>query len=131
MTTATAGTRPSSTGAEVVLALDEALLADGPADARWLLHRALLGGARTIVVDLRCVRSLPGPALAALLCAHRSCRARGGGLVLRDPDRTTRDTLRRTGLWRVLEVQDARGGVAVASRTPEPGWSGRGDGDRP
>ena len=130
MTTATARTRSSEAGDQVVVALDEALLADGPADARWLLRRALLGGARTIVVDLRCVQSLPGPALAALLCAHRTCRARGGGVVLRHPDRTTRDTLQRTGLWRVLLVQDARAELG-AERSPGPGRSARGDRDRP
>ncbi len=115
---------------EVVVALDEALLADGLADARWLLHEALLGGARRIVVDLGGVASLASPALASFLWAHRACRARGGGLVLRGADRRTADMLRRTGLWRVLQVQpgpsSSRG---PRRRTPgrptEPGVRGR------
>jgi anti-anti-sigma factor len=102
---------------EVVVALDEALLADGLADARWLLHQALLGGARRIVVDLARVDSLASPALASFLWAHRICRARGGGVVLRGADRRTADMLRRTGLWRVLQLQTG----PAPGRPPGPG----------
>ena len=117
-TSTTVGTGARSRPGEVVVTLDQALLSGGPAEARWLLHAALLGGARWIVVDLRQVDALPGPALAALLCAHRTCRARGGRLVLRDPDPRTRDTLHRTGLWRVLRVHDVhRHGRAPAARS--------------
>ncbi|UOX99735.1 STAS domain-containing protein [Blastococcus sp. PRF04-17] len=99
-------------GDEVVVPLDEDLLSDGLADARWVLHDALLAGARRIVVDLSRVHSLGSPALASFLWAHRVCRARGGGVVLRGADRRTREMLRRTGLWRVLQVQ--RGDAAAA-----------------
>ena len=95
---------------EVVVPLTTALLADGLADARWLLHDALLAGARRIVVDLSRVPRLASPALASFLWAHRICRARGGALVLRGADRRTRDMLHRTGLWRVLQVQNRSGG---------------------
>jgi anti-sigma B factor antagonist len=106
MTSVAARSKASSlSGDEVVVALDEALLADGMADARWALHDALLAGARRIVVDLSRVHSLGSPALASFLWAHRICRARGGGLVLRGADRRTRDMLHRTGLWRVLRLQ--------------------------
>ena len=90
---------------EVVVMLDEALLQDGLADVRWLLHDALLAGARRIVVDLTGAPRLSSPALASLLGAHRVCRARGGGVVLRGADRRTRDVLCRTGLWRVLRLE--------------------------
>ena len=100
---------------EVVVALDEALLASGLADARWLLHDALHGGARRIVVDLSRVEQLAGPALASFLRAHRICRARGGGVVLRGADRRTRETLQRTGLWRVLQVQAGAPRVRVGA----------------
>jgi anti-anti-sigma factor len=93
---------------EVVVALDEALLSDGLADARWMLHDALLSGARRIVVDLAGVERLSSPALASFLWAHRICRARGGGVVLRGADRRTRDVLHRTGLWRVLRLEGSR-----------------------
>jgi anti-sigma B factor antagonist len=90
--------------------LTSTLLADGLADVRWLLHDALLAGARRIVVDLSQVSHLASPALASFLWAHRTCRARGGALVLRGADRRTRDMLSRTGLWRVLQVQNRDGG---------------------
>jgi anti-anti-sigma factor len=102
---------PTDAGDEVVVALDEALLADGLADARWALRDALLAGARRIVVDVSRVHSLGSPALASFLWAHRICRARGGGLVLRGADRRMCDMLYRTGLWRVLRLQGGpRGG---------------------
>jgi anti-anti-sigma factor len=93
---------------ERVVQLSEALVAEGLADARWLLHEALLSGARGIVVDLSRVSQLASPALASFLWAHRICRARGGAVVLRGADRRTEDMLRRTGLWRVLQVQATR-----------------------
>ena len=93
---------------EFVVTLDEALLEDGLADVRWLLHDALLAGARRIVVDLTRAPRLSSPALASFLWAHRVCRARGGGVVLRGADRRTRDVLGRTGLWRVLRLEAAR-----------------------
>jgi anti-anti-sigma factor len=94
---------------EVVVSLSPAVLADGLADARWLLHEALLAGARRIVVDVSRVPHLASPALASFLWAHRMCRARGGALVLSGADRHTREVLRRTGLWRVLQVRAAAG----------------------
>ena len=102
---------PSRDTDEVVVRLSEALLVDGLADARWMLHDALRAGARRIVVDLSGVPALTSPALASFLWAHRICRSRGGALALRGADRRTRDMLARTGLWRVLEVQvNARAG---------------------
>ena len=98
---------------QVVIPFSAALLADGLADARWLLHDALLAGARRIVVDLSRLPHLGSPALASLLWAHCICRARGGGLILRGADRRTRDMLYRTGLWRVLQLQ-TRGGRSIA-----------------
>ncbi|SFT89252.1 STAS domain-containing protein [Geodermatophilus amargosae] len=102
---------PAGVEDEVVVRLDEALLADGLADVRWLLHDALLAGARRIVVDLSRAHSLGSPALASFLWAHRICRARGGAVVLRGADRRIRDTVHRTGLWRVLQLQSGDGGV--------------------
>src|SRR3712207_2943018 len=92
-------------GDVVTVHLDEALLVDGLADVRWLLHDALLAGARRLVVDLSRVRSLSSAAVACLLWAHRTCRARGGAVVLRGANRRTRDLLHRTGLWRVIQVE--------------------------
>jgi len=89
--------------------LSDELLADGLADLRWLLRDALLAGARRLVVDLTGVRQLSSTAVASFLWAHRSCRARGGAVVLRGVNRRTQDLLDRTGLWRVLEVEEPGG----------------------
>ena len=99
---------PHGARGEVVVPLDEVLLADGLADTRWLLHDALLGGARTVVVDLARVPRLPAHALTTLLWAHRVCRARGGGVVLRGANAEITDHLHRTGLWRVLRLDAGR-----------------------
>jgi anti-anti-sigma regulatory factor len=56
-------------------------------------------------VDLRGVHQLSGPAVASVLSAHRTCRARGGTVVLRGANRRTLDLLHRTGSWRVLELE--------------------------
>jgi anti-anti-sigma factor len=93
---------------QVTIRLDDDVLADGLADVRWLLHDALLAGARQLVVDLSAVQHLSSPAVASFLSAHRTCRARGGGVVLRGANRRTLDLLHRTGLWRVLELEPAR-----------------------
>ncbi|MGY1609257.1 MULTISPECIES: STAS domain-containing protein [unclassified Geodermatophilus] len=95
----------SSRGDVVTVRLDDALLADGLADARWLLHDALLAGARLLVVDLTAVHSLSSSAVASLLSAHRTCRARGGAVVLRGANRRVEALLFRTGLWRVIRLE--------------------------
>jgi anti-anti-sigma factor len=97
-----------ATGEEVTVYLDDAMLADGLADMRWLLHDALLSGARRLVLDLTRVRLLSSSAVACFLWAHRACRARGGAVVLRGANRRTEDLLHRTGLWRVLQIEPNR-----------------------
>jgi anti-sigma B factor antagonist len=98
-----------ATGEVVTVVLDDALLVDGLADVRWLLHDALLAGARRLVVDLSGVQDLSSSAIASFLWAHRTCRARGGAVVLRGANRRTEDLLHRTGLWRVIHLEPARG----------------------
>ncbi len=95
-------------GDQVTIRLDDALLADGLADVRWLLHDALLAGARRLVIDLTRVRFLSSSAVASFLWAHRTCRARGGAVVLRGANRRTEDLLHRTGLWRVIQLEPKR-----------------------
>lgn len=99
-------TLPGATPDEVVLRLTDAMVAEGLADLRWALHDALLAGARRLVVDVSAVSSLSSSAVASFLAAHRTCRARGGGVVLTGANRRTEDLLHRTGLWRVLLVED-------------------------
>ncbi|TYP80645.1 STAS domain-containing protein [Blastococcus xanthinilyticus] len=99
------GVAPGHGPDEVVLRVTDDMLAEGVADIRWLLHDALLTGARWVVVDVRGVEHLTGAAAASLLSAHRTCRARGGSVVLRGPSRRTLELLRRTGLSRVLGLE--------------------------
>jgi anti-anti-sigma factor len=107
---AAARTSVETTGDEVTVRLSDDVLADDLADVRWLLHDALLAGARTVVVDVSAVHELTSPAVASFLSAHRTCRARGGTVVLRGANRRTLDLLHRTGLWRVLRLEtDGRG----------------------
>ena len=92
-------------GDQVTIRLSDDMLADGLADVRWLLHDALLVGARRLVVDLSKVTVLSSTAVASFLWAHRTCRARGGAVVLRGPNRRTEDLLLRTGLWHVMQME--------------------------
>jgi anti-sigma B factor antagonist len=88
-----------------VVVLDDAAVTDGLSDLRWHLHDLVLGGARSIEVDLSRTSRISSSALAALLSAHRACRARGGAVVLVNPNRQVTDVMRRTGLWRVFQVE--------------------------
>ena len=104
---AAAHSRLDTDGDRVTIELSDELLSDGLADVRWLLHDALLAGARHLVVDLDQVQHLTSTAVASFLSAHRTCRSRGGAVVLRGANRRTLDLLHRTGLWRVLELEPA------------------------
>jgi anti-anti-sigma factor len=86
----------------VTVVLTDVLVQDGLADLRRRLRTAVLSGARVIVVDVASIGELSSGTVAVLLGAHRICRARGGGLVLRNPSRRTGELLQRTGLSRVL-----------------------------
>jgi hypothetical protein len=103
---------PAAAG-EVVVPFDEVLRAGGLADARWLLHDALLSGARTVVVDLARVAELPPGSLTTFVWAHRICRARGGGVVVRGAGPGVTGALQRSGLWRVLAADAAPGASAA------------------
>lgn len=105
-----------------VVRLTDATFREGVAELRWRLRDHILSGVRVLVVDVSAVRQLSSTAVAALLGAHRSCRARGGGVIIRNPNRRTQDLLRRTGLWRVLrpEFTDADRRRS-AGRRPEGG----------
>jgi anti-anti-sigma factor len=79
-------------------------------DLRCRLRDAVLSGERTIVVDVSELTRPTSTTVAALLGAHRLCRARGGRVLLRDPHRRTLELLRRTGLVHVLRIEE-QGGV--------------------
>ena len=101
---------------QVVVELDDHTITDGLPDLRWHLRDLVLGGARTIRVDLTHTSRMGSTALAALLSAHRACRARGGGVVLVNPNRQVTELMRRTGLWRVFGTEQTRRPTADAGR---------------
>lgn len=105
-----------------VVRLTDATFRDGVAELRWRLREQILAGVRVLVVDVSAVRQLSSTAVAALLGAHRSCRARGGRVIIQDPNRRTLDLLRRTGLWRVLRPE-----FTAAGRPRGGGTSGEAD----
>jgi len=92
-------------GARVTL--DDRTVDEGLPELRWHLRSLVLGGARTIHVDLSRTSRMGSNVLAALLSAHRACRARGGGVVLVNPNRQVTDLVRRTGLARVFRIERA------------------------
>ena len=99
-----------------VVVLDDRTVDEGLSDLRWHLRSLVLGGAQTIEVDLSHTSRMGSTALAALLSAHRACRARGGGVVLVNPNRQVTDVVRRTGLSRVFRIE--RPAVALGSAGP-------------
>jgi anti-sigma B factor antagonist len=66
-------------------------------------------------LDLSGVRVLSAAGVRALAAAHLRVRARGGELVLADPDPVVARVLRVTGLHRVVRVE---AGPAPAVRVP-------------
>lgn len=91
-----------------VVALDDFFAADGLVDLRWQLHDLVVAGARTIVIDFSRVTAVRSDTLAALLGAHRACRARGGGVLIRSAGKQVTDLMYRTGLRRVFTIEQNR-----------------------
>lgn len=89
----------------VVVAVDDGSLGDRLPDLRWRLHDLVVAGASTIVIDLSRATKVGSETLAALLGTHRACRARGGGVILRNPGRQATDVMQRTGLMRVFAIE--------------------------
>lgn len=92
-------------GQKAIVTLTNATTMTGTADLRWQLHDLMLDGVRTIVVDVSHVDHLPSTTLAVLLATHRTCRAQGGGVIIRYPGRAARALLRRTRLDQVFTVE--------------------------
>ncbi|GAB3426367.1 hypothetical protein GCM10027569_65540 [Flindersiella endophytica] len=101
------GSAPDDGRGKATIHLTDETLVDGMAGLRWQLRAILVEGARHIVVDVKRVRRISSAVIGALLGAHRVCRARGGGVVLRNPDRRTVDLLLRHGLHYVFAIDGA------------------------
>lgn len=107
---------------EAVVVLNEARVSEG---LRWELDDLVLAGVRVVVVDVARVAALSSTTLAVLLGAHRACRARGGGVVIRNPNRRVLDLLLHTGLHQVFELEDptarsSRPGGGIPTKTEQP-----------
>jgi anti-anti-sigma regulatory factor len=85
-----------------VLVLRQLRSKDELPELRWRLRDAVLGGARTVVVDAAGVPDLSSGMISALLTTHRLCRLRGGRVELLNCERGVIELLERTSLWRVF-----------------------------
>lgn len=93
-------------GSPVVVLTDEAGGPGlGPAALRRRLAQLLGSGPPELVVDVNGLQTLSSATVAVLLRARRTCRARGGDLLLHDPHRSVLATLRRSGLEGLFEVR--------------------------
>jgi anti-anti-sigma factor len=103
----------------LLLVLSDRHIADGLPELRWNVLHEVLGGCRTVVIDLADVTTLTSSAVAALLNIHRLCRARRGQLVLRDPTGAVLDLLRHARLDRLLTIETA-GGITSSPGREHP-----------
>lgn len=106
--------------AVVTMQLDDDLAGPRLPELRWEVHDVVIAGACQVVVDVSRVRRLSSAALTVLLSAHRRCRARGGGVVIRGAGRSTLEVLHGSGLHRVFEIEDPRRPVSVADQGAGP-----------
>lgn len=108
---------------DLVVSLDDDNLLRGLADLRWHLDGLLAGRDPVLVVDISGLSRLSSATLAGLLWAQRGCRGRGGGVMLRGPNKRCRDMLARTGLIDLFSVdadalQPVRVGAGSGGRRP-------------
>lgn len=100
-----------------VVYITEETFVEGLAGLRWQLRNVIQAGGRVIVADVGELRQLSSSAVAALLSTHRVCRTRGGGVVIRHPNRRILDLLKRTGLHHVFEIETTRTDQRTDHRT--------------
>jgi len=93
--------------ARCVIVVDDTAT-DAVVDSSCRLRHAVLHGEQTDVVDASELTRPTSATIAALIGAHRVCRARGGRILLRAPHRRTQELLRRTGLVHVLRIEEQR-----------------------
>lgn len=99
---------------EVLVVLDDPTLLRGLGDLRWRLDHLLVGHPPVLVVDISALSRLSSATLAALLWAHRTCRRRGGRVLLRGPNKRCHDLLTRTGLLDLFAVDGVDDGADVS-----------------
>lgn len=100
------------------LRLDDHNLLEGLAELRWGLDDLIADRRPVLVVDLSGLSRLSSATLAGLLWTQRRCRARGGYVVLRGPNRRCRELLARTGLAGLFTQDDD------PAAAEQPSWRG-------
>lgn len=90
---------------DTVVALEDASLLEGLANLRSGVRSHLVDGTERIIVDIAGVSRLSSATVAALLWAKRSCRSRGGHVVVRGLSQDSLNMLTRAGLSEVFEIQ--------------------------
>lgn len=108
---------------DLVVSLDDENLLRILSDLRWHLDELLAGRPPVLVVDISGLSQLSSATLAVLLWAQRGCRSRGGGVLVRGPNKRCRDMLARTGLIDLFpvdadELQLVRVGAGHIGRRP-------------
>ncbi|TCC45609.1 anti-sigma factor antagonist [Kribbella capetownensis] len=103
MTETTHGPLPQ----KAIVTLSDTDLNGGLTALRWRLRGLVMEGVCLVVVDVSDLGQISSTLLAELLDTHRTCRRRGGGVVIRHASRKMTDVLRRTGLDKVFEVEAA------------------------
>lgn len=91
---------------EPVVVVADALSPDCLADLGRLVGELVQTGVRTIVIDISEVRTMTSTTVTALLTAQRSCQAGGAEVMLRGPSRRVADRLGRTGLLRLIPIEE-------------------------
>jgi anti-anti-sigma regulatory factor len=89
----------------VVVALDDAAVAQGLAELRSRLSEVLGAGDARLVVDVSGLDRISSSVVAALLRAKRKCLVRGVDVVVRGSAGQSLGLLTRTGLSAVLDVE--------------------------
>jgi len=84
-------------GTCVVTLADDSLL-HGLTEIKTRLADMMRSGGADLVLDLSRLDRLSSATLAAMLWARRTCYARGGRVVVRNPNRRCREVLTRTGV---------------------------------
>jgi len=92
---------------KAIVVLSDADVGGSLTELSWRLRGLVMEGVCLVVIDVSDLGQISSTLLAELLDTHRSCRRRGGGVVIRHASRKLTDVLRRTGLDRVFEVEAA------------------------
>lgn len=99
----------------VVTLADDSLL-HGLTEIKARLADMPHSGGADLVLDLSRLDRLSSATLAAMLWARRTCYARGGRVVVRNPNRRCREVLTRTGVAELFVIRSGRSERMVGVR---------------